>query len=76
MGIGISLFFIAVGAILAWAVSYQATGIDIAVVGNILMAVGVLGLLLSLLFWSSIGSYGFARRETVVEEPPPHEHYR
>ena len=51
MGIGISLLLIAVGAILAWAVSATVTGIDIRVVGAILMVIGIIGLLLSLLFW-------------------------
>lgn len=73
MGIGVSLFFIAVGAILAWAVNTTVTGVDINTVGAILMVVGVIGLLLSLLFWSSIGSYGFSRRD-VVERDVTHDH--
>ena len=59
MGIGVSLILIAVGAILLWAVAYP-------VIGGILLAVGVLGIVLSLVFWSSWG--GFGRRETVIEE--------
>lgn len=55
--IGVSLFLIAVGAILAWAVSYTVVGLDIKVVGAILMTVGGVGLLLSLLFWSSFAPY-------------------
>ncbi len=73
MGVGVSLFLIAVGAILAWAVNYTVTGVDINVVGAILMIVGVAGLLLSLVFWSSFGSFGFTRRDTVIEEHP-HDH--
>ena len=52
MGIGVSIFFIAVG---------------IQTVGWILMGVGVLGLLLSLLFWGSWGGWG-QRRRTIVDE--------
>jgi hypothetical protein len=74
MGIGLSLFFIAIGAILAWAVNTTVTGIDINAVGVILMIVGVIGLALSLLFWSSIGSYGLVRRERVVDHDITHDH--
>jgi Domain of unknown function (DUF6458) len=56
MGIGISIFLIAVGAILAFAVTATVTGIELATVGWILMIVGGLGLVLSLLFWSSWAS--------------------
>jgi hypothetical protein len=67
MGIGVSLFLIAVGAILAFAVSAAVDGLDLEVVGWILMGVGALGLLLSFAFWGSWGGFG-SRRETVVEE--------
>ena len=40
MGIGASLFLIAVGAILAFAVTAEVSGLDIEVVGWILMALG------------------------------------
>ena len=53
MGIGTSLFLIAVGAILYFAVDAQVSGIEITTVGLILMVVGVLGLLISLFFVSS-----------------------
>jgi hypothetical protein len=60
MGIGTSLFLIAVGAILYFAVDASVSGIEITTVGIILMVVGVLGLLISLFFLSS------ARRDTTV----------
>jgi hypothetical protein len=66
MGIGVSLFLIAVGAILAWAVEVTATGIDINMVGIILMIVGGIGLLLSLLFWSSFSPYRRDQQQTTV----------
>jgi hypothetical protein len=67
MGIGVSIFLIAVGAILAFAVNAEVSGLDIEVVGWILLAVGAIGILLSLLFWGSWGGWG--RREVVEERP-------
>ena len=67
MSIGASLFLIAVGAILAFAVTADVRGVDIQVVGWILMAAGGLGLLLSLLFWS----WGGTRRGPYDGPPPP-----
>ncbi len=48
MRIGISLFLIAVGAILKFAVTRHVNGIDINMVGVILMIVGVVGAILTL----------------------------
>jgi Domain of unknown function (DUF6458) len=70
MGLGASIFLIAVGAILAFAVTAEFTGIDIATVGWILMIVGAVGLLLSLIFWSTWGGLGTWRRETIVRRDP------
>ena len=64
MGIGVSLILIAAGAILTWAVTAEASGIDLNAVGVILMVVGIVGMILSLIFWSSWGGPGFARRRT------------
>ncbi len=64
MGIGVSLFLVAVGAILAWAVEVDASGVDLDTIGVILMVVGAVGLLLSMLFWSSFAP--FRRDERVV----------
>jgi len=47
MGIGVSIFLIAVGAILAFAVEYDLNGLDIRVIGFILMAVGLIGLIMT-----------------------------
>jgi hypothetical protein len=58
MGIGVSLFLIALGAILYFAVSASIAGLSISTVGVILMVVGGLGLLLTLMF------FGSARRTT------------
>jgi hypothetical protein len=68
MGIGVSIFFIAVGAILTFAVDATAQGIDINTVGVILMVVGAIGLLMSLFVIDSWrGGY---RGETVVRSAP------
>jgi Domain of unknown function (DUF6458) len=68
MGIGVSIFMLALGAILAFAVEFDTSGIDIDTVGVILMVVGAIGLLLSLLFWSSFSPYGRREERTVVRE--------
>jgi hypothetical protein len=70
MGIGVSIFLIALGAILAFAVTAEVSGLDISTVGWILMIVGGLGLIISLIFWSSWGGFGGYRRETYVREDP------
>lgn len=54
---GISLFLIAVGAILAFAVSATVSGIEVQTVGIILMGVGFLGILMSLLFLMSFSPF-------------------
>jgi hypothetical protein len=61
----------ALGAVLAWAVEVETEGINIDTVGVILMIVGAIGLLLSLLFWSSFSPYnrrGVAEERTVVRD--------
>ncbi len=65
MGISTSIFLIAVGAILKFAVTWQVDNVDLQAVGVILMVIGGLGLVLSLIFWSSWG--GFGRREVLVD---------
>jgi Domain of unknown function (DUF6458) len=58
MGISLSILLLAVGAVLTWAVSADVSGLDINAVGVILMIVGALGLVVSLVFWSSWGGFG------------------
>jgi Domain of unknown function (DUF6458) len=62
MGISLSILLIAIGAVLAWAVTAEVSGIDVQVAGVILLVVGVIGLFASLIFWSSWG--GFGNRES------------
>jgi hypothetical protein len=74
MGIGVSLILIAIGAILTWAVHATSSSFDVNTIGVILMIVGAVGLLLSLMFWSSWGGYpvgGARRRVTTYEDAPP-----
>jgi hypothetical protein len=52
MGIGVSLILIAAGAILTWAVNATVSGIDINAIGVIPWSSAVVGLVLSLVFWS------------------------
>ena len=59
---------IAVGAVLAFAVSVTGHGFNIHTIGIILLVVGAIGALTSMIFWSSWGGVGGSRRESVVEE--------
>ncbi len=52
-GIGGSLFLVAIGAILYWAVSVEAEGFNLNTIGLILMIVGVVGLVLTLIMTAS-----------------------
>lgn len=61
--LALSIFLVAVGAVLAFAVTATVTGIDIAAVGVILMIVGLLGIVLSLLFLVSFAPFGHRHPE-------------
>jgi hypothetical protein len=76
MGLGVGIFLTAIGAILAFAVSATVSGVNIHTVGWILMIVGIAGVVLSLIFWSSWAGPGyFGRRRTVVDEGAPADPY-
>lgn len=68
MGIGVSVFLIAIGAILSFAIDVSTDGVNLDTVGVILMVVGSIGLLTSLLFWSSFSPYGRGRDEVIVRD--------
>jgi len=68
MGIAVSILLIAVGAVLTWGVTAEAEGLDVNNIGVILLIIGILGLVISMIFWSSWG--GFHRRTTYVEGGP------
>ena len=60
MTLGFSIFLLAVGAILAFAVNATLAGVDIHVVGWILMGAGLVGLIVSLVVFAP-------RRRRLVE---------
>ena len=73
MGLGVSLILIAVGAVLAFAVHVEnSNAFDINTIGIILLIVGIVGALLSMIFWSSWAGPGYFSRErrTVIDERP------
>ena len=76
MGFGVSIVLVAAGAILAFAVNADVQGVNIHAVGWILLIVGLVGFVLSMIFWSSWAGPGyFTRRRTYVDDgpgaPPP-----
>lgn len=64
MGIGVSIFLLAVGAILTFAVNAEVAGLDVSMVGVILMIAGGIGLLMTLLVW---GPRERVARDRVIE---------
>lgn len=74
MGIGIGLLLAAAGAILAFAVNKQVSGVNVHAIGWILLIVGIVGVTLSMIFWSSWAGPGYwssRRRTTTVEDSHP-----
>ncbi len=67
MTIGTSLFLLAVGAILKFAVEDSVSGVDLGTVGVILMVVGIVGLILSFFYLSTRDRGAVVEREPVVE---------
>ena len=70
MGIGVSIFLFALGAILAFAVHVHTTGLDLNAVGVILMIVGGIGAITSMVFWNQLGFGNYRRtyvRDSVVD---------
>lgn len=65
MGIGASIFLIVVGAILTFALDISVGGVDLDVVGWILMIGGVIGLVFTTLIWAPR-----RRGTTVVDDGP------
>ncbi|HWK30254.1 MAG TPA: DUF6458 family protein [Solirubrobacter sp.] len=64
MSLGASLFLVAVGAILRFAVTATVAGIDIQTVGTILIVVGIVGFVISLFLY-------FSARRSGTNPPPP-----
>lgn len=68
MATGTSIFLIALGAILTFAVDVTVAGVDIAAVGVILMIAGAIGIVVSLMWLDRATT---PRRERVVEREEP-----
>lgn len=64
MGIGVSIFLLAVGAILTFAIEVNTEGANLDTIGIILMVVGGIGLLAALVLMDS----GPWRRREIVED--------
>jgi hypothetical protein len=80
MATGLSLFFLAIGAILTFAVHTAVQGVDLGTIGVILMVIGLLGMLFSLVVWDNWSSRPIrrvdddavvGRRDVVIDEGPP-----
>src|SRR5919108_6559563 len=78
MATGISLFFLAVGAILTFAVETSVSGVDIDTIGVILMVIGLLGMLFTLVLWDSWSPRPYRsddivvnRRDVVIDDEVP-----
>jgi len=75
MALGTSLFLIAVGAILRYAVSDSLDAIDLPTIGLILMIVGIIGLLISLFtmtLWDRDRRRGVVEERRVVDKRDPY----
>ena len=79
MGLGVGIFLAAVGAVLAFAVTDNVSGVNLHTVGWILMVVGIVGIVLSMIFRSSWAGPGYwsgsRRRTTYVEDGPVDPRY-
>lgn len=62
MATGLSLLLLAAGAVMAFAIDYRTSGVEIQTIGVILLVVGIVGLAFSLLFLASFAP--FANRES------------
>ena len=73
MGLGVGLILAAAGAVLAFAVNTDVSGVNIHTIGWILLIVGIVGAVLSMIFWSSWAGPGYysRRRGPYVDDAPP-----
>jgi Trk-type K+ transport system membrane component len=75
MGIGVSIFLIALGAILTFATNFRVSGVDLHMVGIILMIVGAIGLVVYLVVWAprrrrDAGTVVDEQRRVYDDRPP------
>jgi hypothetical protein len=71
MGIALSLMAVAIGAVLAFATDVAVSGLDLTVVGWILMLIGLFGLVLSLAVWGPRRRAARVERVERVERAVP-----
>jgi hypothetical protein len=67
MGLAVSLILVAAGAILAWGVTDEPSGLDLDAIGVILIVIGIVGFILSLLLWRTWWGPGYFARSTYAE---------
>ena len=70
MGLGVSLLLIAAGAILAWGITSEPSGLDLDAIGIVLIVIGIVGFILSVVLWRSWWGPGYFTRSTYVEDAP------
>jgi hypothetical protein len=70
MGLPVSLILIAAGAILAWGVTDEPSGLNLDAIGVILIVIGIIGFILTLLMWQSWWGPGYFGRARYVEGGP------
>lgn len=68
MATGSSIFLLALGAILAFAVDAEVAGLDITTVGFVLMAAGAIGLLVSMFYLDRLGRGSVTTERRVVDD--------
>jgi heme/copper-type cytochrome/quinol oxidase subunit 2 len=71
MALGTSLFLIAIGAVLRFAVNVSTRGFNLHTVGVILIVVGIVGMLISLL---SMTMWSDRRRRVVAADDPDYDY--
>ncbi len=69
MGLGVSIFLIALGAILAFAVNVSVSGLELSTVGMILMVVGIIGLVASLIMFGPRTGRRTLVEDSYVDDP-------
>jgi hypothetical protein len=75
MGLAVSLILVAAGAILAWGVTDEPSGLNLDAIGVILIVIGIVGFVLSLLLWQTWWGPGYFTRSTYVEGGPARPWY-
>ena len=70
MGLPVSLILIAAGAILAWGITDEPSGLNLDAIGAILIVVGIVGFVLTLLLWRSWWGPGYWRQAAYVDDAP------